>query len=89
MVWDSPARSAAVPRLSSADDTVTTLTQPGDRARYAYAVIDADSGELLTEQDLGPDVADPLQLAGTIGPDRVLWQGTVGAVERIAPAAPG
>lgn len=89
VVWDSPARSAAVPRLSSADDTVTTLTQPGDRARYAYAVIDADSGELLAEQDLGPDVADPLQLAGTIGPDRVLWQGTVGAVERIAPAAPG
>lgn len=87
VVWDSPARSAAVPRLSTADGTITTLTRPGDGAGYAYAVIDAETGEVLTEQDLGPDVADPLQLAGTIGPDRVLWQGTVGAVERIAPAA--
>ena len=87
VVWDAPVRSAAVPRLSTADGTITTLTRPGDAARYAYAVIDADTGVLLTEQDLGPDVADPLQLAGTIGPDRVLWQGTVGAVERIAPAA--
>lgn len=86
VVWDSPARSAAVPRLSTADGTITTLTRPGAAARYAYAVIDAETGALLTEQDLGPDVGDPLQLAGTIGPDRVLWQGTVGAVERIAPA---
>jgi hypothetical protein len=30
-------------------------------------------------------VADPLQLAGTIAPDQVLYQGTVGAVLRITP----
>ena len=48
-------------------------------------VIDADTGELLTEQDLEPTVGDPLQLAGTIAPDQVLYQGTVGTLLRITP----
>lgn len=87
VTWDAAVRSAAVPRLSTTDGTITTMTRPGDAERFAYAVISADTGELLTEQDLGPTVADPLQLAGTIGPDRVLYQGTVGAILRITPAS--
>ena len=86
VVWDADVRSAAVPRLSTADDTITTMTRPDGSAGYAYAVIDADTGEVLAEQDLDPAVADPLQLAGTIAPDRVLYQGTVGAVLRITPS---
>ncbi len=88
VIWDTDTRSAAVPRLSTADGTITTITRPTGAARYSYAVVDADTGELLAEQDLGATVADPLQLAGTIGPDQVLYQGTVGAVLRITPASP-
>lgn len=89
VIWESDARSAAVPRLSTADGTITTMTRRGDPARFSYAVITAATGELLTEQDLGPTVADPLQLAGTLGPDQVLYQGTVGAMLRITPARIG
>lgn len=85
VVWDTDVRSAAVPRLSTADGTITTITEADGAAGYAYAVIDAATGDLLAEQNLGASVADPLQLAGTIGPDRVLYQGTVGAVLRITP----
>lgn len=87
VVWDTDVRSAAVPRLSTADGTITTITRPRGAAGFAYAVVDADTGELLAEQDLGASVADPLQLAGTIGPDQVLYQGTVGAVLRITPSS--
>lgn len=87
VVWESTIRSAAVPRLSTADGTITTMTRRGGPARFSYAVIAAETGELLTEQNLGATVADPLQLAGTIGPDHVLYQGTVGAILRITPSA--
>ena len=93
VVWDSAVRSAAVPRLSTADGTITTMTRrspvgtaaTGGSDTFAYAVLDASNGRSLAEQDLGA-TGDPLQLAGTIGPGRVLWQGTVGSVLRITGA---
>lgn len=86
VVWESDVRSAAVPRLSTADGTITTITRRDGSDGYAYAVIEAATGRLATEQDLGSTAADPLQLAGTIGPGRVLFQGTLGAILRIAPS---
>ncbi len=101
VVWDTELASTAVPKLSTADGTITTVTRLPDAtttddaaadgattdsgATHAYTVIDADSGELLARQPFGAEVPDPLQLAGTIGPDRVLHQGTLGTVLRITP----
>ena len=91
VVWESTVRSAAVPKLSTADGTITTVTRQAAAAgstsepdMLSYAVISAPTGELLTEQNLGAMGADPLQLAGTIGPGRGLFQGTVGAILRIS-----
>jgi len=86
VVWDNAVRSAAVPKLSTADGTITTMTRSSsDTAggRLSYAVIAADSGKILTQRSLGATVADPLQMAGTIAPGRVLYQGTVGSILRI------
>ncbi len=96
VVWDTDVASTAVPKLSTADGTITTVTRLPDTTTTdgattdsgpttAYTVIDADSGELLAQQPFGAEVPDPLQLAGTIGPDRVLHQGTLGSVLRITP----
>lgn len=87
VVWDTTTRSAAVPRLSTADGMITTViaspARGGDET-YEYGVIDAADGTVVARRALG-DVADPLQLAGTVGPGRALWQGTIGAVLRISP----
>lgn len=92
VVWDTTTRSAAVPKLSTADGTITTvLAEQGSDGRetYSYAVIDAEKGTVLAQQALGQDVGDPLQMAGTVGPGRVLWQGTLGSLARIAPDGGG
>lgn len=87
VVWDSNLRSMAVPHLSTADDQIVTISQPELGGSYSYAVVDFDSGITTAEIDLGEAARDPIQLAGTIGPSRVLWQGTVGTVLRISPAS--
>lgn len=91
VVWESAVRSAAVPKLSTASGRINTVTRldptaPGDDPAFAYAVIDAADGDVLTEQDLGANGVDPLQLAGTTAPGGVLYQGTLGSILRIAPA---
>jgi hypothetical protein len=85
VVWDRDVASVAVPKLSTADDTILTVTRPtgGDTGPYASTVIDADDGEVLASRPLPAGVGDPLQLAGTIAPDGVLYQGTLGSVLRI------
>ena len=93
LVWDNAIRSAAVPKLSTADGAITTMTRrsssdttTGAPDSFAYTVIAADSGNVLTEQDLGAAVADPLQMAGTTGPRRELYEGTIGSIVRITSA---
>lgn len=89
IVWENDVRSVAVPKLSMPDGTIVTMTAPvsgaaaGGQGAYSYAVVGAGAGELLTEQELGEEVGDPLQLAGTTASDGVLYQGTVGAILRI------
>ena len=95
VVWDNTVRSAAVPKLSTADGTITTLTRHnplGDTAEaspvdtFSYAVVDPETGALLAEQIIGATTAmDPIQMAGTTGPGRVIYQGTVSGLLRITP----
>lgn len=93
VVWNNEVRSAAVPKLSLADQRIYTIErQPqnsdgsaGFLDAYAYVAIDPVTGEVLARQPL-PDLADTMQLAGTIAPDGVLLQGTIFGYMRISPA---
>ena len=95
VIWDNAVRSAAVPKLSLADATITTITRHnplGDKQeagvldKYFYAVVDPETGALRTEQFLGATTAlDPIQTAGTTAPGRVLYQGAVTGIVRVVP----
>ncbi|MCW2991327.1 MAG: hypothetical protein JWM73_1921 [Solirubrobacterales bacterium] len=93
--WDTGVRSAAVPRLSVADGLIYTVQRtnrlaPGGTASplddYALLAIDAETGRVRSTQPLGAGLpADTLQLAGTIVPGGVIYQGTISGIFRIAP----
>lgn len=86
--------SAAVPRLSTADNLIYTCERPRGPAGvltgpvvYACA-IDMDSGRVVHRQRL-PRLAnllaggDPSQMVGVIDKHGVWWQGTIGGIYRI------
>ncbi|MEU5852257.1 hypothetical protein [Saccharopolyspora shandongensis] len=92
VVWTNTVPSAAVPRLSVPDGKIYTVTRrsaiPTGNAglldNYRYAVIDAATGELETEQLIGAtSVDDTLQMVGTIAPGRIQYQGTMTGLFRI------
>ncbi|WP_020496120.1 hypothetical protein [Sciscionella marina] len=95
-VWRNPERSAAVPRLSTADGKLYTITRqkPAGGARgstlfdhYEAAVIDAKTGRASTAGRIGSGFfSDTLQMVGSIVPGRVQYQGTVNGVVAIRPA---
>ncbi len=87
--------SAAVPRLSTADNLIYTCERPRGPAGvltgpvvYACA-IDMDSGRVVHRQRL-PRLAnllaggDPSQMVGIIDKHGVWWQGTIGGIYRIS-----
>ena len=87
--------SAAVPRLSTADNLIYTCERPRGPAGvltgpvvYACA-IDMDSGRVVHRQPL-PRLAnllaggDPSQMVGVIDKHGVWWQGTIGGIYRIS-----
>lgn len=87
--------SAAVPRLSTADNLIYTCERPRgpagvltDPVVYACA-IDMDSGRVVHRQRL-PRLAnllaggDPSQMVGVIDKHGVWWQGTIGGIYRIS-----
>ena len=87
--------SAAVPRLSTADNLIYTCERPRGPAGvltgpvvYACA-IDMDSGRVVHRQRL-PRLAnllaggDPSQMVGVIDKHGVWWQGTIGGIYRIS-----
>jgi hypothetical protein len=91
LVWTNPVRSATVPKLSIADGKIYTLeralalppnSSPFDG--YAYTVIDSATGVAEVSQALS--TTDTMQLAGTIGHDRVWYQGSITGVVRIDPS---
>ncbi|WP_153347337.1 hypothetical protein [Nocardia aurantia] len=82
--WNNTVPSAAVPRLSTADGRIYTFTRHTSGAAatpldgYDYAVIDAATGALETEQPVGVGLpVDTLEMVGSIAPGGVQYQGTV------------
>ena len=93
VVWNVPVRSSAVPRLSLGDHLLYTMTreQPqggnGSSAAdlYRYTVVDPASGAIRSSQLVGAGPGfDTLQMVGSISRDRVLYQGTLTGILRVA-----
>jgi hypothetical protein len=95
LVWTNRVHSAAVPKLSLSDGSIYTIERKPFLADgvaspldgYAYTVIDPRSGAVIAQQEL-PGLADTMQLAGTIGSDRALYQGTISGLVKLLPAPP-
>lgn len=98
IVWhNEEVKSSAVPKLSVSDELIYTFERfdgpPVDLQTYFYSAIDFHTGNILTRQPVGQfstprNVSAPfdtLGLAGNIGFDRVLYQGTAAGLFRIAP----
>jgi hypothetical protein len=90
-----PIRSAAVPKLSTADGLLytTTRSSPGGGADtspldvFSAVTVDPETGAVLSSAPLGATTAyETLQLAGNIAPNGTLYQGTITGILRIAPA---
>ncbi|KIF02436.1 hypothetical protein PL81_29925 [Streptomyces sp. RSD-27] len=93
VVWNSPVKSAALPRLSLADGKIYTVSVTGPTgsaglntfAQYHHSVIDPATGGRLSSAYLGIGlVYNPLQMRGTAAPDGTLYQGTETGVVRIS-----
>ncbi|MFJ5231948.1 hypothetical protein ACIQBJ_18870 [Kitasatospora sp. NPDC088391] len=91
-VWESDVKSAALPRLSTADGKIYTVTVSGPTdaagaqtfAAYAHAVVDPATGAVLSSTAFGLGLLyNPLQMTGTTAPDGTLYQGTETGVLRI------
>ncbi|MYX74959.1 hypothetical protein [Streptomyces sp. SID3915] len=93
LVWDTTVRSAAVPKLSTADGLLHTVVRdpliPGTKGTslldpFRYAQIDPDSGQIVRSARVGVgSLYDTLQMAGTITRDGAYLQGTVTGILRI------
>jgi hypothetical protein len=93
--WQDSVRSAAVPRLDVPDRLLYTMQrtdplqpdQTSDGDLYSLVVIDSDTGAVRQTTPIGAGYeSDTLQLAPAIVPGRVLYQGTITGIDRIAPA---
>ncbi|MFE2020939.1 hypothetical protein ACFW9O_23130 [Streptomyces sp. NPDC059499] len=94
VVWDNTLRSAAVPKLSTADGKLHTVLRdpviPGTKGTslldpYRYAQIDPATGAVLRSKLIGVGALyDTLQMAGTVAPDGAYLQGTVTGILRIS-----
>jgi hypothetical protein len=91
--WQVPVRSAAVPRLDLPEGLLYTIqrdsplgpsaTSPLDT--YTSVALDTATGTIVHRQLIGATYAsETLQLAPTIVPGRVLYQGTVTGITRVA-----
>jgi hypothetical protein len=92
--WQDSVRSAAAPRLDVPDRLLYTIQrtdplqpdQTGDGDLYSLVAIDPDTGAARQTTPIGAGYeSDTLQLAPTIVPGRVLYQGTITGIDRIAP----
>ncbi|NYV76582.1 hypothetical protein, partial [Streptomyces sp. UH6] len=91
--WDNRVRSAAVPRLSTADGKLRTVLRepviPGTTSTsvldpYHYAEIDPETGAVTRTKWLGSGfIFDTLQMVGSIAPGGVVLQGTTTGVLRV------
>lgn len=86
--WSQPIASAAVPRLSTADDTIYAAERAPffglTGAAFDSATIDAATGAVASRNRIAhTPVKDTLEMVGTITPDGVWWQGAVTGVYRM------
>lgn len=94
-VWHNEERSAAVPRLSTADGKLYTITRRkplgGARGstvfdRYDATALNARTGKGLAAHKIGSGFfSDTLQMVGTVVPGGVQYQGTVNGVVSVRP----
>ncbi|WP_328396455.1 hypothetical protein [Nocardia sp. NBC_00416] len=93
-VWETDDRMASLPRLSRADGLIYGLSYGplpvGGGIQQVgpvyFAAVDFGTGERRAHRQVGVAPLDePLQLTGTIGPDRSYWQATVGRMLRVTP----
>jgi hypothetical protein len=85
IVWENSVRSAAVPKLSTADEYIYTVER-STSDNYYFTVIDSDTGAVMKQTRIGSGLfSDTLQMAGNIGINGVYWQGTLSGIVRIAP----
>lgn len=89
-VWDNQVRSAAVPRISTAEGNIYTTTRLGPDATtpldgFMFTVLDPDTGAVKATHGLpGTIVNDTLQTAPLITRDGEVLQGTLSGVLRIS-----
>ncbi|WP_145745191.1 hypothetical protein [Saccharopolyspora dendranthemae] len=82
--WTNEVRSAAVPRF--AGDGLIYTSERTRLGGFRYVAIDPNTGAVVNSHPTGFGFfADTLQMVGTITQDRVLYQGTVSGILRIAP----
>ncbi|MEP9363719.1 hypothetical protein ABLE68_12190 [Nocardioides sp. CN2-186] len=87
LVWSKPISSAAVPRLSTGEGVIYTVTRSAGLA-YQLARISPRSGKVLSETPLGiGPTADTLQMVGTILPDGTLLQGSLSGLSVVRPSS--
>jgi hypothetical protein len=88
VVWTNPVPSAAVPKLSAADEDIYTIkrTVTASIPQYYFTVIDFRTGRTVAEKLIGNSYAlDTFQLAGVIGPHGVLYQPTISGIIQVRP----
>ena len=87
--WENRVRSAALPHLSLADGLIYTITRIGFQNTtpldiFAYAAVDANTGQLLLEQPKSATIlSDPLQTPTMVLMDNKIMQGNVTGLGRI------
>ncbi|RMI35002.1 hypothetical protein [Nocardia stercoris] len=79
-----PTGSAAA--LGGATGSSGLGSVAGAADSYSYAVVDAATGHLDSEQGIGASpTSDTLEMVGTIAPGRIQYQGTMTGLYRITP----
>lgn len=71
--------------MQRTDPLAADETSPADL--YSSVAINAATGAVVSTTSIGAGyLSDTLQLAPTIVPGRVLYQGTISGIDRIAPS---
>ncbi|MDB4985345.1 MAG: hypothetical protein JWN04_523 [Myxococcaceae bacterium] len=91
VVWQNAVRSAALPKLSLPDGLIYTVERKllsadassGPLDSYLYTALDPLSGQIVAQHEL-PGATDTMQLAGTLAPGGILYQGMLTGVLRIS-----
>ncbi|WP_027010338.1 hypothetical protein [Conchiformibius kuhniae] len=90
--WTNNVRSAALPKLSTADGLLYTVERTGPSQNagaldtYKFVTVDWNTGQKRSSVHFSFGLlSDPLQTAGNFGFDRSYWQGTMNGIIRVKP----